>query len=78
MFCTRKNYPKNLEDYCLKNKLFLNCSKTKYMIFNYSGNIDHIPPLKLLNEEIVWINSCKFLGFHLQNDLKWTDEINYI
>ncbi len=69
-----------LADWFKANKLSLNVSKTVYMIFNLPhtihGSQNH--ELKLGTEIIKQVDHTKFLGLHLDNELKWMYHIRHV
>ena len=63
------------------NKLSLNISKTKYMIFRYSQRSPNTIPklhLKIENTTIEKVQSFNFLGLTVNENLSWKDHINNI
>ena len=59
------------------NKLSLNIEKTNYMIF--SNSLNALPtPLKISDTNLQQVDSTKFLGLHIDNDLSWKTHINYL
>ena len=61
------------------NKLTLNVSKSHYMIFSKKSprNIDTYP-IKINNVNLSYTAQTKFLGLHLQSNLKWTNHIRQV
>ena len=87
LFCIKRNYESLINNELDKvvtwleaNKLSLNVSKTKFMIFhNRQFNItNHIPILKIRNEPIVRVNEFPFLGIIINENVNWKSHINYI
>ena len=74
-----KNDLSKISDWFKANKLALNESKTKYMIFHTSYNK---PPTSfqiiLNNIELERVENSKFLGVIIQENLMWNTHINYI
>src|SRR3989442_7135846 len=68
----------HLADWFALNKLSLNISKTKYMIFK-SINIDSLEMGILLNEKkISHVHTTKFLGVEIDDKLSWKKHIESI
>ena len=64
-----------LQTYFKANSLFLNASKTKVMYFNKGIlNLN----VCIDNTSIELIDNFKFLGFYLDNKLKWDKQIDFI
>ena len=62
----------NINLWTKNQKMKLNLSKTKTMIFNNTKKFQFSTRLHLENENIEVINSTKLLGTIISNDLKWT------
>lgn len=61
----------------LNNKLLINWSKTKAMVIN--RNATSLPPnLKILGNDIEFVNSFKLLGVLIDSQLNFSDHINSI
>lgn len=58
------------------NSLTLNTDKTKAMVFNATDV--NLPRLVIRNETIEFVQSHKYLGIHLQSNLKWNVHIDKI
>ena len=62
------------------NKLSINVEKTKFSLFHKSGkkysNPSHPPTLKINNYDIERVNTMKFLGVLLDDDLSWKEHIS--
>ena len=68
----------NLSDWFKSNKLSLNISKTNYILFtNSKTNVEHFK-LHICNTQIDRTNKTKFLGLHIDTNLKWNYHIDYI
>ena len=68
------NYRREIDgitDWCDRNNLFLNVSKTKEMIVDFRRNKYEMVPI-IINDIIVeQIDVFKFLGIFITNDLSW-------
>jgi len=78
-----KNDLCSLSQWFRVNKLSLNISKTKYMLFHNRNSIteteiDDNIRIKIDNMEIKRSNSLKFLGLFIDQNLTWTEHSNYI
>ena len=64
------------------NKLSLNVGKNKFSLFHKSGKKysipSHQPTLKINNNGIERVNTMKFLGVLLDNNLSWKEHIKYL
>jgi hypothetical protein len=60
------------------NRLSLNISKTKCMIFQKSNRIPFRPKLKLFDKYIEYVDSFNFLGIILDNKLNWKYQIENV
>ena len=61
-----------VENFTFKNKMKINESKSKIMIFNKSRKYDFPPEFAFKNGEILeYLEETKLLGIHLSSDLKW-------
>ena len=68
-----------LGDWLYNNSLTANASKTKYMVFSDKKSIINTNHnLTLNNQKIDPVNTYKYLGLHLQSNLKWNDHIQHI
>lgn len=67
-----------VHDWLYNNLLTINIDKTKYMIFHsHQKNVDlSNQTLLIKNFEIERVHSFKYLGLHLQSDLKWNTHID--
>ena len=78
---TINNDLQNLYNWLSVNKLSLNVSKTKFMLFHYSQNktvLLHIPILKINNIPISYVNSMKFLGITFDKNLTFDIHIQQV
>ena len=73
---------KELNSWFQLNKLSLNVSKTKFMIFNRKikkkENNSETSSICINSTPIQKVSSIKFLGVFIDCDLSWKDHINYI
>ena len=64
------------------NKLSLNVGKTKFSLFHKSGKKysipSHLPTLKINNHDIERVNTIKFIGVLLDDNLSWKKHIKYL
>ena len=64
------------------NKVSLNVGKTKFSLFHKSGKRFSIrsplPTLKINNHDIERVNTMKFLGVLLDDNLSWIEHIKYL
>ena len=68
-----------LADWFRANKLSLNVNKTVYMIFDNNKKPPNIPlQLRIGPENITRVNCTKFLGLHIDQNLKWTEHTKHV
>ena len=62
------------------NKLSLNISKTKFIVFHFPQRVirNDIPALQINNIPLVHVRQFKFLGILFDNNLSWANHINSI
>ena len=60
-----------------RNKLFINHSKSNYIIF-HKARIKHKFCIKLDGQELSQTNSTKYLGVHIDNKLNWKSHVSYL
>ena len=65
-------------NYFTINKLTINEAKTKYMIFSNSKINNRQCDLTINNVILEHVNSFKFLGLTITNNLNWTKHKNYV
>ena len=68
------SYPK-ISEWLIVNKLSLNASKTKFMVFSMPQKKVVIPRLKFADTEIESVDQFNFLGITLDNHLNWNAHI---
>jgi hypothetical protein len=66
-----------ISNWLIANKISVNISKTKYIIFSISNHYV-MPGVKLGDGKISGTSSTKFLGVLLDNNLNFNEHINYI
>ena len=67
------------EKFTIENKLKINPTKTKIILFNKSRRYDFFPELQLSNGGILEVVSdIKLVGVVLSNDLRWKKNTDYI
>ncbi len=62
---------KELAVWCSLNKLELNTLKTVEMIVDLRRNPPALPPLTIMNSTVTAVESFRFLGTTISQDLKW-------
>ena len=64
------------------NKLSLNVGETKFSLFHKLGKKysmpSHLTTLKINNHDIERVNTMKFLGALLDDNLSWKERIKYL
>ena len=64
-------------DYCLEFRLKFNIGKTKIMVFGkLSKSVHSISKIALYGEEIEYVSSCKYLGFHILSNTEFSVSVN--
>ncbi len=64
--------------WCSLNNLELNTLKTVEMIVNFRRNPPALPPLTIMNSTVTAVESFRFLGTTISQDLKWDNHIDSI
>ena len=64
-------------NWLISNKICINASKTKYVIFTYNKKIN-LPLIKIGKHKIKEANNTKFLGVYFDKNLKFDYHIKYI
>ena len=71
-----------IKEWLSANKLSLNVGKTKFSLFHKSGKKysipSHLPTLKINNHDIERVNTIKFPGVLLDDNLSWKEHIKYL
>ena len=65
-------------DWLAANKLSLNASKTKCMVFHSDKKIVMYPKLLINDGEIERLNCLDFFGLQINHDLKWNKHISHV
>ncbi|XP_046986311.1 uncharacterized protein LOC124556392 [Schistocerca americana] len=68
----------SLSKWFRENKLIINIQKTTYINFRLSSQKQEMPDVILNNQELMCVDSVKFLGIWLAENLKWETHTNYI
>ena len=68
----------NLVQWGQDNNLELNVNKTRELIVDFRRNPSVIQPLSINGSEVEIVDSFKFLGVHISNDLKWVTHVDVI
>ncbi|XP_063361861.1 uncharacterized protein LOC134650858 [Cydia amplana] len=64
------------ESYALKHNLKYNVSKSEYMVFKAGTKCpSHVPPIRLNGEQLTRVNSFKYLGHLVTDDLRDDSDI---
>ncbi len=66
---------KELAVWCSLNNLELNTLKTVEMIVDFRRNPPALPPLTIMNNSVNAVESFRFLGTTISQDLKWDTHI---
>ncbi|KAL1282557.1 hypothetical protein QQF64_001360 [Cirrhinus molitorella] len=69
---------KELAVWCSHNNLELNTLKTVEMIVDFRRNPPALSPLTIMDSTVATVESFKFLGSFISQDLKWDTHINSI
>uniref|UniRef100_A0A3P9KDL8 Reverse transcriptase domain-containing protein n=1 Tax=Oryzias latipes TaxID=8090 RepID=A0A3P9KDL8_ORYLA len=68
---------KHFNKWCEDHSLLLNTTKTKEIIFDPKGVTSH-RPLAIGSSQIEAVNSIKYLGVWIDNQMKWTVHVDYL
>ncbi|KAK1802640.1 hypothetical protein P4O66_004282 [Electrophorus voltai] len=64
---------KHLENWCQENNLLLNVSKTKELIVDCSKKQErHYQPVRISETTVERVDSFRYLGVHISQDLSWS------
>ncbi len=69
---------KELAVWCGLNNLELNTLKTVEIIMDFRINPPALPPLTIMNSTVTAVESFRFLGTTISQDLKWDNHIDFI
>ncbi|KAL0185677.1 hypothetical protein M9458_017347, partial [Cirrhinus mrigala] len=69
---------KELAVWCSQNNLELNTLKTVEMIIDFKRNPPALTPLSIMDNTVATVETFKFLGSVISQDLKWVTHINSI
>ncbi len=61
--------------WCSLNHLEINTLKTVEMIMDFRRNPPALPPLTIMNSSVTTVESFRFLGTTISQDLKWDNHI---
>ena len=76
--CNRLNYElSNIRNWLSCNKLSLNALKTHYIICTPRNKIVDSIDIKINNTSIERVYNTKFLGVHIDSQLRWKKQIDY-
>ncbi len=64
--------------WCSLNNLELNTLKTVEMIVDFRRNPPALPPLTIMDSTVAAVESFRFLGTTISQDLKWDNHIDSI
>nr|XP_054597966.1 uncharacterized protein LOC107374014 [Nothobranchius furzeri]XP_054597967.1 uncharacterized protein LOC107374014 [Nothobranchius furzeri]XP_054597968.1 uncharacterized protein LOC107374014 [Nothobranchius furzeri] len=67
-----------LVSWCSHNNLVLNTQKTAEVVVDFRKHTHPIPPLNLSDTPITMVDSCRFLGTTITQDLEWEPTITTI
>ncbi|KAK1802684.1 hypothetical protein P4O66_004184 [Electrophorus voltai] len=68
---------KHLENWCQENNLLLNVSKTKELIVECSRKQErHYQPMRISGTMVERVDSFRYLGVHISQDLSWSRHTN--
>ena len=68
-----------LKKYAAENKIKINETKTKIMIFNTATSVDILPKVNMNNDEVLEVvEDMKLLGVMIRSDMKWASNTKNI
>ena len=73
-----QTYLDQINLWTMNQKMLINQTKTKTMIFNYTNKYQFSTRLNLNNEILETVKETKLLGTIITDDLKWDQNTNYI
>ena len=68
-----------VRDWLLANKLSLNVTKTEYMFLTTTFKLSNLGrdfPIKIGNNHVKRVQTTKYLGIHLDENLKWNEHVD--
>lgn len=65
-------------NWLIHNRLKINLDKTKYVMFKQKNKIVRNPQIKINSINIEQVDTIKYLGLIMDNNLSWKDHVNYI
>ena len=68
-----------VRDWLLANKLSLNVTKTEYMFLTTTFKLSNLGrdfPIKIGNNHVKRVQTTKYLGIHLGENLKWNERVD--
>ena len=68
----------SISEWCTANNLLLNVSKTKEIIFDFRRKDHKHDPIIIDNSAVSIVDSYKYLGTIIDQDLSWADHVNYV
>ncbi|KAK1803875.1 hypothetical protein P4O66_003817 [Electrophorus voltai] len=70
---------KHLENWCQENNLLLNVSKTKELIVDCSKKQErHYQPVRISGTTVERVDSFRYLGVHISQDLSWSRHTSFL
>ena len=69
---------KKVDTWLKVNKVYLNISKTHFMLFKVSKTVHYYPKISVDNKYITQVNCTKFIGIMIDDELTWKHHIEYI
>ncbi|KAL0186387.1 hypothetical protein M9458_018057, partial [Cirrhinus mrigala] len=76
--CAYRQEVKELAVWCSHNNLELNTFKTVEMIVDFRRNPPALPPLTIMDSTVMTVETFRFLGNTISQDLKWEIHIDSI
>ena len=69
---------KELNEWCVKNKLTVNTEKTQAMIISSKPFIGPLHKLSFGNDTIEFVTETRCLGINIDNRLKWNKQVKNV
>ena len=73
-----QSYSNDIQNWTVNQKMVLNETKTKYMVFNFTDNYQFNTRIYVNNTQLECVNSTTLLGVKIQDDLRWESNTNAI